>query len=244
MSEPSDKTGAAPAGRGGGGATSWRDATRFNQGEAYDGAAKSPRRSLVPVVVGGVGMLAATLLLRLVGAPVWLAVGIGLALFAVVLIATRPGPKRRSGPPSADADALKAAALDPRIFAADMAAAEAELAVIDAAAAGLANRSHQSALAELTEVARDVLHEIAADPGDIRRARRYLKVYLPSMRASVEKFAALGVINDQAIDDKFGALVEEMVAVGRRQREALSADDRMDLETEIEVLAERLTQER
>lgn len=228
----------------------WRDATQFNQGERFEaGAAARPRRRpLLPVVLSGAAMLVVTYVVGLLGAPGWAALIVGVAVFAAGLVLTRPAPRVETAAARIeDGDAfdakLKAAGLERRDVEAALDAAEAELAAIDETAATLHNAAFRPRLRRMTEAAREILRIIAQDPGDLRRARRFLKVYLPSARASVEKFAALGVINDPAIDAKFDGMVDDMIAAAERRRDALSLDDQIDLETEIDVLTERLAQE-
>ena len=189
-------------------------------------------------------MVAVTLILSLFGLPPLLASGIGAALFLGLLIFGRRAGHPDAPPEvTADDEALKRAGIDREDLEATLAAASADLAQIDAAALDLRSPEHRSVLAGMTETTRSIITKIAADPGDLRRARKFLKVYLPAARASVEKFIALGVVNDTELDTKFSNMLTEMTEASRRQRDALALDDKIDLEVEMEVLAGRLTRE-
>lgn len=227
-----------------------RQRTGFRQGEAYGGAESHGPRSepltaetrpgagpnLRPLFYAGGLMLAATILSRLLGASGWVAFGLGVAVFlgALVWFRGRPARPRRI----ADADGV-----DPGLVRDALDAAESDLLEIDRLAHGLLDRGLRGPLGEMTAAAREVLEHIAEDPGDLRRARKYLKVYIPSARAAVAKFAGLGVV-DAELSNRFRGLVEEMTATGRRQLETLRLDDKTSLEVEMDVLADRLGAER
>ncbi|MBX2855236.1 MAG: 5-bromo-4-chloroindolyl phosphate hydrolysis family protein [Rhodobacteraceae bacterium] len=222
----------------------WRSASRFNQGEPYHGQTPGDAGRWRRLFLAGGAMIAVTLILSLLGmAPLW-AVGVGVALFLGLLM-FGGGAQRAGAAPTiaADDDALKRAGVDRADLEASLAAASADLAQMDAAAEGLSSQDHRHAVAGMTGTTREIIAKIAADPGDLRRARKFLKVFVPAARASVEKFLALGVVNDPALDAKFSNMLSEMTEASRRQRDALALDDKIDLEVEMEVLADRLTRE-
>ena len=223
---------------------SWRSATRFNQGEPHHAATGGGAGKWRRLLLAGSAMLVVTLLLSLFGAPPLVAGGLGVALFLGLMLFGGPA-SHADAPPSIDADdsALKRAGVTREDLEATLAAATAELAQIDAAAQELRAPDQRRALDDMTAAAREIIAAIATDPGDLRRARKFLKVYVPAARASVEKFIALGVVNDPALDAKFGNMLTEMTEASRRQRDALALDDKIDLEVEMEVLADRLTRE-
>ena len=121
----------------------------------------------------------------------------------------------------------------------DLDKAEAELAALDAAAQKLDRRAVSGAIRRFTGKSREVLDEIARDPTDAERSRKFLVVILPSARRSAEKFIETGV-KDTELDGRFEALMGDLEAAAAKQLETLRLDEKLDLEVEMEVLADRL----
>lgn len=190
-------------------------------------------RSLLPLFLAGAGMVAITVLARVFGAPGLLAAGLGIGGFLIALVLMR----RPARPP--ERVIAEVEGVDVQAVRAALDTAEAELLEIDRLAHGLLDRGLRAPLSDMTASARAVLEAIAADPGDLRRSRKYVKVYIPSARAAVEKYAGLGVV-DAELGARFRALVTEMTETGRRQLETLRLDDKTSLEVEMDVLVERL----
>lgn len=221
----------------------WRSRTRFRQGErigedAPERAAPSGRIPLMPMLIAGGAMLAASAILRAMLDSGAVAFAGGLAVGALVLLVLL---RRRRSPRPARAVA-PTAGVDAAAVAESLARAEAELSAIDAAAGALEPAVAQE-LDAMTAAARKVLDDIADDPKDLDRARRFVVAYLPSARRAVEKYVALGV-KDPDLTQQFRDLVAEMTETCRRQQETLRADDRFELEVEIDTLADRLKTER
>ncbi|MEM6670478.1 MAG: 5-bromo-4-chloroindolyl phosphate hydrolysis family protein [Pseudomonadota bacterium] len=213
----------------------WRDATRFRQGERYKPAPGGGGDGWVKGLVVGAVVLVVIFLTMRIGSPWWLALLFGTLAGGAALSLTRPAatPKTEreiKGIPGLSADEIRS----------QLAEAEAELTAIDGLAPDFSDPELRFGLNEMTGAARNVLDMLADDPSDLRRSRKFLKVYLPSARAAVEKYAKLGVVNDPELDTKFRDLVAEVAATCRRQAEILRLDDKTDLEVEMEVLAERL----
>lgn len=218
---------------------SWRGANRFRQGERYGGERSGGGTAggegwMIALIAGAVVLVVIFLSLR-IGAPWWLALLFGALGGGAALSITRPRMQAEKSREIKGIPGLSAAEIR-----AQLDEAEGELAAIDARAHDFPSGSLRDSLRTLTDAARDVLDMLADDPSDLRRSRKFLKVYLPSARAAVEKYAGLGVVNDPELDTKFQELVAEITATCRRQAETLRLDDRMDLEIEMEVLAERL----
>ncbi len=224
---------------------SWRDATTFQQGERYRGEpaeGAEPRRNaadLRRLFLAGGAMLAVTLVVRLLVDAPWLAFFAGLVVFGAALWFTRPG----GAAAREDAARRRQADAAPEPVREALAEAEEELALIDAAAARLAARAGGPALAaklaEVSAAGRGVLAAVLEDPDDYDRARKFFKALLPRARAAAEKFEAQKVA-DAALDARFAALADDVAAAFRRQEESLRADERVDLEVEMEVLADRV----
>ncbi len=230
----------------------WRSTDRtFQQGEPYGGEDAGTAHQGAPatrtgaadsrlkrLMIAGASMIAASVVLRLVGAGGFYAFIVGIAIFAAILFwPARPGGAgsghagRRivSARPGVDA---------PRIQA-DLDKAEAELASLDETASKFERREITSAIRGFTTRAREVLDEIARDPNDAERSRKFLVVILPSARRSAEKFLKTGV-RDAELDARFEALMGDLEAAAAKQLETLRLDEKLDLEVEMEVLADRL----
>ncbi|MCI4666072.1 MAG: 5-bromo-4-chloroindolyl phosphate hydrolysis family protein [Neomegalonema sp.] len=218
----------------------WRNAENFRQGERYGAPNETTngqpqRASLKPVILGGFAMLATTALLSLLRVPPLFAFVGGAVVFLGVVYLTRKdgdAPARKVS----DAAGANAAAVQEKLDR-----AEAELAAIDTTRQQLPGEITRD-LGEMTSAARKVLDQIAKDPLDLDRARKFLIAYIPSARKAVEKFAALGV-RDPELDARFRSLVAEMTETCRRQEETLRSDDVFDLEVEMDTLSERLRAE-
>jgi hypothetical protein len=86
---------------------------------------------------------------------------------------------------------------------------------------------------------------VEEDPRDLSRAKRYLNVYLKGAEEATRKYAENHQrLNDPKIREDYLALLADLDASFGRGRETLLLDDRTDLEVEIEVLRDRLGQER
>ena len=111
-----------------------------------------------------------------------------------------------------------------------------------AAARGLGDRTLEARVEALCAQARAVFRQIEEDPRDLRRARRFLSVYLTGARDATVKYARLGV-RDPAMRDAFETLLGDLEKSFIAHRDRLAENDRVDLEVEIEVLQDRLKQE-
>ncbi|MEL6266282.1 MAG: 5-bromo-4-chloroindolyl phosphate hydrolysis family protein [Pseudomonadota bacterium] len=99
-------------------------------------------------------------------------------------------------------------------------------------------------LSALGDEVRAMLRRLDQDPRDLTRARRYLSVHLVGAREATRKYAeSHGEMDDPRLRGDFLALIDELEQSFQRGSEKLSADDRTDLEIEIEVLRERLGRE-
>lgn len=90
--------------------------------------------------------------------------------------------------------------------------------------------------------ARPVLVQIEQDPRDLHRARRFLSITLTGARDATVKYARLGV-EDPELRTAFVSLLTQLETSFAKQRARLTADDRAELEIEIEVLSDRLRQD-
>jgi hypothetical protein len=115
---------------------------------------------------------------------------------------------------------------------------------ITAAAARIGDRRLEGRVERLCDQAREVFRTIEQDPRDLTRARQFLNVYLVGLRDATVKFADLyGRNRDPQVREKYEALLGDLEASFTSHRADLLADNRSDLDIEIEVLRERLQQD-
>ena len=116
---------------------------------------------------------------------------------------------------------------------------------VEASAAEIADRGLRDRLRRVVARGRDILDRIEKDPSDLRRARKFLVVYLDGARDATRKYARsqhdLGAGSSMYI--KFRSLLDDMEREFDHQYEKLLTNDRIDLDVEIDVLAERLKRE-
>lgn len=91
---------------------------------------------------------------------------------------------------------------------------------------------------------RQLFRVVENDPRRLNTARRYLGIYLIGARDATVKFADLYTRSrDAEARTEFEALLDDLESRFALRREALLADDRTELDVEIEVLRERLERE-
>lgn len=93
-------------------------------------------------------------------------------------------------------------------------------------------------------IARDMFRTVEEDPRDLTKARRYLGVYLSGATDATAKFADIYARNQdvQARAD-YEALLDDLETNFADRTKFLLADDKTDLDIEIEVLRDRLDRE-
>lgn len=110
--------------------------------------------------------------------------------------------------------------------------------------AALNDRALLARVDQFQSTARHMFRVIESDPSDLTAARKYLSVYLDAARQASEKFAELYARNNsQAARDSYEALLEDLEASFDNRTQKLLADDRVDLNIEIDVLRARLERE-
>ena len=113
-----------------------------------------------------------------------------------------------------------------------------------AAAARIGDKRLQGRIERLCDQARQVFRTIEQDPRDLARARTFLSVYLRGLRDATAKFADLQARGgDPAARATYEALLGDLETSFAAKRADLLADNRSDLDVEIEVLRERLQQD-
>jgi len=93
-------------------------------------------------------------------------------------------------------------------------------------------------------IADSILAEIEADPRDIRRARKFLNVYLEGARQVTEGYARTHPQTQSGeLEQNFRNVLETIESVFQEQHQKLLEEDVFDLDVKIEVLATQLKRE-
>lgn len=122
--------------------------------------------------------------------------------------------------------------------------AYAKLDRIEAAGRQISSPEFSDRMARIVAWAEKILETIAEDPGDLRRARKFLNVYLDGVYEVTEKYARTHPKTESAeLEDSFRTLLADMEQVSEEQYRQLIDDDVVDLDVQIEVLTTRLKRE-
>jgi len=192
-------------------------------------------RKIVAAVLTGVSVAAAGLLgggQQPAGALVF-----GVVAAAAQLLAFGLDPMRRKGMAGVDAFSNErvARAIDQ---------AEALVRETAEAAKRIGDRRLEGRVDRICDQAREVFRAVEQDPSDLNRARTFLSVYLRGLRDATVKFADLwSRSRDSEARRQYEALLGDLETSFGTHRTALLADNRSDLDIEIEVLRERLQQD-
>ncbi|MDA8552893.1 5-bromo-4-chloroindolyl phosphate hydrolysis family protein [Alphaproteobacteria bacterium] len=110
--------------------------------------------------------------------------------------------------------------------------------------AQLSSSDNQAQVVRIADHAEGVLEGILADPGDIRRARRFMATYVERAATSVEQFAAAetkGKADGHRAD--FNATLDVIEKAFNDQKQRLDAEDSIDLEVQLDVLRKQMERE-
>ena len=125
-----------------------------------------------------------------------------------------------------------------------LAEAEQRLITIERAAGGAGNAELEARLGRIAAEGRGILAQIAERPSDLRRARRFLTVFLEGAERVSDGYVRTHRHSDAPeLTQSFRSVLETIEAQFRRQRERLQKADVMDLDVQIEVLKKQLEQE-
>jgi len=122
--------------------------------------------------------------------------------------------------------------------------AESKIIGIESARRDIRNLELTGRLKRIANTARQILSAIADDPGDIRRARKFLNVYLDGARRVTEGYARTDR-HGQAdeLEDNFRNVLTTIEGVFEEQHQKLLEHDKLDLDVQIEVLSTQLKKE-
>ncbi|MEA3640099.1 MAG: 5-bromo-4-chloroindolyl phosphate hydrolysis family protein [Lamprobacter sp.] len=186
-----------------------------------------------------VSLAAGTCIAAVYGVGHPLGVGLGFAAVAVLAyhLIYRLEPLRVGRP-------LTAQDKESRAVIEALAEAEDRLITIERAAAAIGNRELSQRLARIAELGRGILAQIAERPSDLRRARRFLTVFLEGAEQVSDGYARTHRHADSAeLEQSFRTVLITIEEQFQRQRERLREADVLDLDVQIEVLKKQLDQE-
>ncbi len=124
--------------------------------------------------------------------------------------------------------------------------AEGRIESIESVASSFNNSSLRDRLLRIATDARNILDIIEEDPRDLKRARKFLKVYLDGAQQVTTGYArakSLAGGSELALSDNFKRVLDTIEEVLEEQRLKLLENDLNDLDIKIEVLQLQLEKE-
>lgn len=122
--------------------------------------------------------------------------------------------------------------------------AEARIDAIETSARQLKQPELRQRLRRIVDGVRELLDIIEDNPSDLRRARKFLKVYLDGAQQVVAGYARTHRLGDDAnLDDNFRRVLDTIESVIEEQRSKLLEHNLDDLDVKIEVLQMQLEKE-
>lgn len=115
---------------------------------------------------------------------------------------------------------------------------------MEAARQQISQPNFRRGLQDAIHRAENVLEEIERDPRDLRRARKFLHVYLSGAADVAENFVETWPkTRSMELERQFAELLADMKRVFAEQHEKLLQDDELDLDVQMDVLRTRLEKE-
>jgi len=115
---------------------------------------------------------------------------------------------------------------------------------LDRAAAAIRDGEITTRLRRISELARAILSDLAQDPRDLRRARKFLNVYLDSAQRVSQAYARTHAqASNTELEDRFRNVLVTIERVFGEQQQKLLENDVLDLDVQIEVLKTQLERE-
>lgn len=125
-----------------------------------------------------------------------------------------------------------------------LAAAFATIKTIEQANRKIINSELNRRIDTICEIAEGVIAELESDPRGIRRARKFLNIYLDNVQQVIEGFAKTHQQSDsQALEQNFRQALETIESAFQEQQQKLLEEDMFDLDVKIEVLTAQLKRE-
>lgn len=122
--------------------------------------------------------------------------------------------------------------------------AETQISGIEQANRQINNRQFNQRIGIICEHAREIVGMLEEDPGDIRRARKFLNTYLNGALKVTEGYADMQSKHQaEQLTENFENVLHTIESVFIEQKQKLLEDDILDLDVQIEVLAAQLKNE-
>ena len=123
-------------------------------------------------------------------------------------------------------------------------AAENAILSIENANNQIANREFNNRIDRICDTARRILDEMEANPSTIRRARKFLLVYLDGANKVTNGYANTHwQVETPELEQNFRNVLDSIETVFKEQKDKLLEEDLFDLDVQIEVLAKQLKHE-
>lgn len=209
-------------------------------GQANQPQAQFQHRKPLPFkTLGGITIAVATVLTAWLGAhhtlPTALAFGIGAFTAFGLLYGLDPRPQ-----PNLTKDKQKHS----KEVTEALQKAEKKILTIEQAANTLNAPELNQRLTRITASARDILAEIARDPRDLQRARKFLNTYLNGAQRVVTGYAEAHVKGrNHPLEDNFRRVLVSIEDIFDQQHQRLLENDLHELDVHIEVLETQLKHE-
>jgi len=115
---------------------------------------------------------------------------------------------------------------------------------LERAAAAIRDGEITTRLRHIADLARAILADLAKDPRDLRRARKFLNIYLDSaMRVSESYARTHQQASNAELESRFRNVLVTIEQVFGEQQQKLLENDVLDLDVQIEVLKTQLERE-
>ena len=99
-------------------------------------------------------------------------------------------------------------------------------------------------LDRLEDTGHKIIELFEKDPGNLKRSKRFIEVYLDGAVSVSRKYAELHLkAHNEEMHENYKEFLKEMVKAFDKQYHALLHDDMIDLDVEIEVLKRRMKSE-
>ncbi|HID81734.1 MAG TPA: 5-bromo-4-chloroindolyl phosphate hydrolase [Chromatiales bacterium] len=122
--------------------------------------------------------------------------------------------------------------------------AEAKLEIIEAQGRKLTSRELAERLDKIVIEAREVIGILEKNPKDLRRARKFLNVYLDGARQVTEGYANMhSQADSEILDNNFRDVLSTIEATFKEQKRKLLSHEMLDLDIQIEVLKKQMEEE-
>ena len=122
--------------------------------------------------------------------------------------------------------------------------AEEQISGIEQANKQINNRLFNQRIHIICDHAREIVGMLEEDPGDIRRSRKFLNIYLDGALKVTEGYADMQRKHqNEQLAENFENVLQTIESVFIEQKQKLLEDDVLDLDVQIEVLAAQLKHE-